>query len=370
MKRVVALVFMAVVIVIVVGSLWWRWHQPATVKAPTQPKPSTISQSDNFLAINDSPALTLSQILDKNFVIAAGTDMNKVYTVVTTGDIIPARGVDMQIRAQGINYPFTGQGIKDLLSKADLTVIDLEAPLTSSCPVTKDGFTFCGQGSFARAMADNGIDVATLENNHIGNYGAVGITQTKQYLTEAGIRYATRSQLDIETVKGYKIGFLAFNGVGGRFNTDEITQQVKAARSQVDVLMVAYHWGKEYEAVPMADPNIAPDDPQTIGHLTVDAGADVVIGNHPHWVQGVELYKGKVISYALGNFIFDQSWSLPTQQGMVATYTFYGPRLIGAQFTPIHIDNQAQPRLATGDEAAQIFDQFKQSSLNLANEDN
>jgi poly-gamma-glutamate synthesis protein (capsule biosynthesis protein) len=89
----------------------------------------------------------------------------------------------------------------------------------------------------------------------------------------------------------------------------------------------------------------------------------VVIGNHPHWVQGVELYKGKVISYALGNFIFDQSWSVPTQQGLVATYTFYGKKLLGMSVTPVHIVNQAQPNPTNAEETAQIMDQFRQSSL-------
>jgi poly-gamma-glutamate synthesis protein (capsule biosynthesis protein) len=116
----------------------------------------------------------------------------------------------------------------------------------------------------------------------------------------------------------------------------------------------------------VADPSIAPDDPQEIGRMTIDAGADVVIGNHPHWVQGVEVYKGRLISYALGNFIFDQSWSTETQQGMVAKYTFYGPKLIGAQFTPIHIDNQAQPVVVTGEEEATIRSQFKLSSQQIA----
>lgn len=344
---------------------WWSSRQVNDPPESVQQSTASVAE-DNFLAIERAPSVTLDSVLTNEVILAAGTDMSKIYTIATTGDIIPARGVDVQIRKYGFDYPFAGNGIYSLLSNANLAVIDLEAPVIANCPVTLTGFTFCGQAPFAQAMHKAGIDVATLENNHIGNYGAVGIAETKQHLTAAGVRYATRSQLLIEDVRGYKVGFLAFNGVGGRFDTDEIKTQVAQARPKVDVLMVAYHWGKEYESVPMADPSIAPDDPQVIGRLTVDAGADVVIGNHPHWVQGVELYKGKLISYALGNFIFDQSWSVPTQQGMVATYTFYGPKLVGTQFTPIRIENQAQPRLATGQEEVEIFDQFKQSTLTLA----
>jgi poly-gamma-glutamate synthesis protein (capsule biosynthesis protein) len=369
-RTILRIVGLTAVAMTIVGLWFWRQSSlPSTPKSPPSTPSASASASvedDNFLPIERAPGVNLQTTLNNSFVIPAGTNMAKITTVVTTGDIIPARGTDIQIRNNGPDYPFAGLGIQGLLSQADLTVVDLESPLTAACPVTKTGFTFCGQPSFASAMAKAGIDVATIENNHIGNYGRVGIDETIQHLTAAGLRYASSTYLDIETIHGLKIGLLAFNGVGGRFYPDAIKQKIAEARPQVDLLFVAYHWGKEYESVPTADPAIAPDDPRTIGRMTIDAGADLVIGNHPHWVQGVEIYKGKLISYALGNFIFDQSWSRQTMQGIVGKYTFYGTKLIGAQYTPIHIDNQAQPKMAAGDEAAEIMDQFKQSSQQLA----
>ena len=96
---------------------------------------------------------------------------------------------------------------------------------------------------------------------------------------------------------------------------------------------MAYHWGAEYVSVPTVGAGIAEDDPVEIGHLAVDAGADFVIGNHPHWVQGVELYKGKYIAYAHGNFIFDQMWSYETRVGVVGKYTFYDEHARAARST-------------------------------------
>ena len=108
--------------------------------------------------------------------------------------------------------------------------------------------------------------------------------------------------------------------------------------------MVQFHWCKQYERQPKADPNVpTPDDPVTIGHLSIDWGADIVIGNHPHWYQGVEIYHGKLITYSHGNFVFDQMWSEETREGIVGTYTFYGTQLVAASWKAVRIYDYAQP---------------------------
>ena len=109
-------------------------------------------------------------------------------------------------------------------------------------------------------------------------------------------------------------------------------------------MVVQFHWGKEYERQPMPDPGVpTPDDPVTIGHDAIDWGADIVIGNHPHWYQGVEVYKGKLITYAHGNFVFDQMWSEDTREGVIGTYTFYGTQLVAASWKPVRSYDYGQP---------------------------
>lgn len=290
-------------------------------------------------------------------------DQSKLLVIVATGDIIPARGTDAQIRRQGADYPFDGVGIKDILSQADLTIADLEAPLLNNCPVHNEGFTFCGQSAFAKAMARAGIDIVSLENNHIGNYGAPGITETISHLQASQIDYADRQRLAVKAINGIKFGLLSFNGITGWPILDQgAVAAITKAKSEVDVLMVAVHWGKEYQLVPTADPGIAPEDPLVIGRQLVDAGADLVIGNHPHWVQGVELYKNALIVYAHGNFIFDQSWSTETSQGVIGRYTYYGKRLIKVEYIPVQIANQAQPAVAEGQVADDILRRLHQST--------
>ena len=173
--------------------------------------------------------------------------------------------------------------------------------------------------------------------------------------------------LFIKETKGIKFGFLAFNGIEATFDRQAIKTEIKKARSGVDVLVVSVHWGDEYVLVPRSSGNVALDDPREIGHLIIDSGADLVIGNHPHTVQGVELYKNKLITYAHGNFIFDQTWSQETQEGVVGKYTFYEDKLVGVQFYPILVNVSYQPKFLSKKDGQHILDRMLKSSKLISN---
>jgi poly-gamma-glutamate synthesis protein (capsule biosynthesis protein) len=116
-----------------------------------------------------------------------------------------------------------------------------------------------------------------------------------------------------------------------------LKKDIAAAREAgADLVIVFPHWGVEYRAKPTAGQ-------RNLAHLAIDAGADLVIGNHPHWVGGMELYKGKPIWYALGNFVFDQSWSEPTMEGITLELTFRGTEMVQARMRPHLIMGKAQP---------------------------
>jgi poly-gamma-glutamate synthesis protein (capsule biosynthesis protein) len=285
--------------------------------------------------------------------------------VIATGDVIPARATDGAIRARGDDFLYPVRETAAITSDGDLTVVNLEAPLIEGCPPHNSGFTFCGRPGFVQALVEAGVDVATLENNHIGNYGPRGIAETKERLADAGIDYADRATLAVRDVRGLKFGFLAFNGVGEAIDRASLSEQISAARPQVDVLAVAFHWGAEYVSLPQPAPVIAVDQPTEIAHLAVDAGADLIIGNHPHWVQAVEVYQGKLIVYAHGNFIFDQMWSYETRVGVIGRYTFYDTVLLRAEFIPVLIEDYAQPRPLDGEEGRTVLDGMREASRTL-----
>jgi poly-gamma-glutamate synthesis protein (capsule biosynthesis protein) len=336
----------------------------ASTRPPTSPSPTATRRPTATPEPTPTP-LTLADVFPPRE-LSPGLDPSRLRTLIATGDVIPARYTDVQIRNRSDDFLWPVVATSGLTSSADLTVINLEAPIIEGCPYHDSGFTFCGRPGIMGAFQHAGVDVVTIENNHIGNWGLNGITETKQRLDSAGLRWADRTTAAIVDVRGLKFGFLAFNAVGERIDRPAMDAQIRALRPQVDVLSVSYHWGAEYVSVPTAGAGIAEDDPVEIGHLAVDAGADLVIGNHPHWVQGVELYNGKYIAYAHGNFIFDQMWSYETRVGVVGKYTFYDEQLVRVEYVPVLSFDYGQPVVMTGAEAQAVLDGMKAASEVIA----
>lgn len=293
-------------------------------------------------------------------------DQTKLVTLIATGDVIPARGANWPAVKSG-NFHYNWEKTADYLKSGDITLINLEAPLMKNCPLTTSGFTFCGHARHVEGLLFAGVDVANITNNHIGNYGASGIAETKQILEKNNIGWSGFSRLEIKEIKGVKFGFLGYNGIGTKINRELLINEIRSARTKTDILVVSVHWGKEYEALPMPDGKIAPDNPVEIGHLMIDSGADLIIGNHPHWVQAVELYQDKFIAYAHGNFIFDQTWSTETQEGVVGEYIFYDKKLVSVRYKPIVVDKSYQPVFVEGERADTILKRMEDASEQLIN---
>jgi poly-gamma-glutamate synthesis protein (capsule biosynthesis protein) len=295
-----------------------------------------------------------------------GVDASRLRLVVVTGDMIPARESGHAIRVRGDwSYPLAAT--RDILGGGDVTFANLESPLLPSCPDVVTGFSFCADARFAAALRSAGVRVVNVANNHSTNQGQSGLDQTVQVLQGKGMQVTGFSRLAVVDVRGVRFGFVGINLVGNRLDAAAMQQLVAKARAAADVVVVQFHWGREYETYPQLAAGVAPDDPKAVGRAAVDAGADIVIGNHPHCVQGSEIYNGKLITYAHGNFIFDQHWSVGTQQGVIGKYWFDGTRLVGVQYVPVRINGDAQPRPldpAAG-EGRTILDRMLRSSREL-----
>jgi len=326
-------------------------------------KLSTSSTAQKSAEIKP-PVPTLETIFSEKRADLSKLDQGKIIRLVATGDVIPARGANWPAVKSG-NFNYNWEKTADYLKTADLTLVNLEAPLLKNCPLATEGFTFCGDAQHIQGLLFAGVDVANITNNHIGNYGQVGINETISLLETNGVEWSGFSRLAIKEIKGTKFGFLGYNGIGVKINREAMAKEITESKKKVDVLVVSVHWGEEYVLVPDEDGNIAPDKPIEIGHLMIDSGADLVIGNHPHWVQGVEFYKGGLITYAHGNFIFDQTWSAETQEGVVGEYIFYENRLVDVRYKPIVVDKSYQPIFVESERAAKILNQVQSSSLEI-----
>lgn len=335
-----------------------------------EPEPNTLKQ--NATKANTTslplafPQLTLDRIFAADHTdVATHSAHPNIRTIVATGDIIPVRMTNVKVVEQGdFTYPY--RKTKEIVASADLTFGNLETPLLAACAPKRDGMVFCGKAEHTQGLQYAGIDLVNLANNHTGNHNEAGIAETIKHLQNARIAYTGLGEPAIITVKGKRFGFVGFSEIpgtccGAREATSEyIKADIARAKEQADVVIVQFHWGLEYQE--------NPDHNQIrLGREAIDAGADLVIGNHPHWVQGVEFYKSKLITYAHGNYVFDQMWSVATTQGVIGKYTFYDNQLIDVQYTPLVIEDFVQPRPATSTEYEAIIGRMKRSSDYLMN---
>lgn len=320
------------------------------------PNAQNLQQQQQFVAKDP----TIGTIFAKNHFWTATLAAQRKRTMIVTGDIVPVRSVNYQVVTRG-DFTWPYQKTADVLRNADLTFINLETPLLTQCPVTTSGMVFCGDVRNVDGLVFAGVDLASLANNHAGNHGAQGVSETVQHLADKGIKTTGINGPTLMDIRGVRFAFLGYNDITkeqpGISNVDEkkIKQEIAEARKKADVVIVTMHWGVEYRAQPDARQKY-------LGHLAIDAGADLVIGNHPHWIQPIEFYKGKLITYAHGNFVFDQEWSVKTKQGVVGRYTFYDNKLVDVEYLPVFIQDYGQPHFLEGSDKQGILDEMKKQS--------
>jgi poly-gamma-glutamate synthesis protein (capsule biosynthesis protein) len=255
-------------------------------------------------------------------------------TVGFVGDLGLGRHITSTARAKN-DFSWSFQGVSTWLLQNDFTLANLESPVIANCPRGDTGtFTFCGDPKFIPYLKSNKL-VFNLNNNHILNYGIDGLSQTKTFLSTDYFY----DNFYIKTVNGISFGFLGYDLITyPKLDKAAIISRVKTVRPQVDYLIVSIHWGNEYLPQP---------EPWRIdfARQLIDAGVDVIHGQHPHVWQGLEIYKGKYIFHSLGNFIFDQSWSDATSHSQIARLTFTKDKITSSKLFPIEIKFNSQPWL-------------------------
>ena len=288
------------------------------------------------------------------------------WSLTTVGDIIIGRTVYKKVKhADDPNLPFAP--FAKQLASSDLTLANLENAFATQPTYPEKGMTFIAPPAFAKGFTSAGIDAVNVANNHSYNAGEKGFKETLSTLDGLRIGYfgggltaeAARKPL-IKEVKGVKVALLGYSSIAGSESAGEkkagqnvlqmapwgklqegemarMSEDITQARTQADIVLVYYHWGQEYT-------HVANNDQRTVAHRAIDAGADMIIGTHPHWVQGLEWYKGKLIAYSLGNFVFDQEWSTETKQGFFINFTFRGTQPVAAKLVPYQIEDYVQPR--------------------------
>jgi len=272
-------------------------------------------------------------------------------TILTVGDMMLGRSVNT-IGYRKRNYFWSLEEVNDQLAPFSLVIANLETPIIYDCPRRDDGMIFCADASSSEAIAASNIDLVTLANNHIYNYGIDGYRQTRALLAQAGQDFVGRDELYRVTLAGTDYGVIAHDDVSFPVDLEIWKEYVASQSAQVDTLLVALHFGEEYRYQPTAR-QVA------LARASIDAGATLVIGNHSHWLGTVEKYGSGAIIYSHGNFVFDQEWSRETKSGLAAAWTFAGGQLTSVSIYPIFITHYGLAHWAAGtSEGEQILDRF------------
>lgn len=259
--------------------------------------------------------------------------------------------------------------VYDIFSSDDMTLVNLEGPLTLA-EEAREGqvYSIKGDPRYADILTAGSVEAVSLGNNHMMDYLEQGRNDTVQAVEEAGIVYAYEKTVGIYEVKGIHIGMISVNEVSqGYLVEDTIQKGIAELQEQgADLILVSCHWGVERE--------YCPEDYQKIlGEKCIDWGADLVIGHHPHVLQGIDEYKGKYIIYSLGNFCFGANRNPPDKDSMIfqQTFTFIDGekqedqeiRVIPCSVSSVPERNNFQPTPAEGDEKTRILGRINEFSL-------
>jgi len=292
------------------------------------------------------------------------------------GDVMFASKVEDLLKKNGWEYPY--QYVADDLKKADITMANLETPLTSQGKAQSKDYVYRSSPEALPALQAAGIDLVTGANNHIMDYGETGLLDTLDSLDNAGLKRVGMGRNFEEAFKpvimehnGVKIAFFGFSrvvpdtswfatvnkpGVAGTYVPDQALKAIAEAREQADLVVVFAHWGVERQDSPVKE--------QTeLAHQYIDQGADLVVASHPHVVQGFEQYKGKWIAYSLGNFIFTTNEDANTWDSMILNAECTKERTCDLQMVPI-LTKWAQPVKMTEEDGAKLFDKMGRISIN------
>lgn len=268
------------------------------------------------------------------------------------------------------DFSYFFKGVYDVLSKDDLTIANLETPFTDASEEyrVEKTFNFKGDAEYTNILSDGSIEVVNLANNHTYDYGEKGYNDTINILENTSIPYFGYENYSILEVEDMKIGLAGFTG----WNEDVTKENTEKAieyfqNNNADLIIMTYHWGieREYKQNEIQE---------SIARHAIDSGADLVLGHHPHVLQGIESYNGKYIVYSLGNFVFGGNRNPNDKDTMIFQETFHyengvlkdtSIKIIPCSLSSRTDLNDYQPKILDGEEHKRVLKKVLDSSTNL-----
>jgi poly-gamma-glutamate synthesis protein (capsule biosynthesis protein) len=287
----------------------------------------------------------------------------KPITIILVGDIMLDRGVRYKVEKEGggdFRFPFLK--IANELKEADILFGNLEGSISDKGRKVGSIYSFRNDPRAIEGLDFAGFDILSLANNHTLDYTREALEDTFLKLKEAKIDFVGAGLNEMETfspqikeINGTKIGFLAYTNLGpekwrateknsgiawiNESEIEKIKEDIKKTKEKVDILIVSLHSGEEYQKTPT-------QFQIDFSRMAIDAGADIVVGHHPHIVQPNEKYGNGYIFYSLGNFVFDQSFSKETMEGQIVKILIENGKIKDAIPINIKMNDFFQPEIA------------------------
>lgn len=298
--------------------------------------------------------------------------------LVATGDVMLTGSGERVFQTKGPDAAF--DSTRSVLADADIVCVNLEAPFTDRGAPFDKQFTFRMNPAYAKALKNAGVDICTLANNHVMDYGEQGLFDTFTVLSDleiahcgAGHHSEEAASASILVRRGLRVGFLAFSLTypddfwanqrrpGTAYPEEsKLRERIQELQSTTDCVVVSFHWGQELMTTPKAYQ-------QRLARQAIDWGADLIIGHHPHVIQGLEIYNGKLIAYSLGNYVFG-SYSNKVQDGLLLKAILTKGGVVSAEAIPIVINNYQvhfQPTVLSGDQKRSSIEKINNLSRSL-----
>ena len=220
-----------------------------------------------------------------------------------------------EVEEQEENYGWFLQNVKPIFEKDNLTMVNLEGTLTTRGERQDKTFAFRGEPEYVSILTAGSVEAVTLANNHSLDYGEIGLQDTKDALDQVGVGWVENKNVLVKEIAGVKVGMIGLYDLN--YSAMDVLPEAMelVKKNGAELVIVQAHWGIEGQSVPTGRQ-------KEVAHAAIDLGADLVIGHHPHVLQGLEEYKGKMIAYSLGNFCFGGNQNPADKDTMIYQETF------------------------------------------------
>lgn len=299
-------------------------------------------------------------------------DTIETVTISAAGDC--TLGVDSRYN-NNFNNMYEAKGYKYFLKNArkifkndDITLVNFEGTLTTSTARADKTFTFKGPKKYNKILSYGSVEVVNLANNHTMDWGKQGFDDTRAALRKKNIKYCYGQKITFKKVNGVKVAFVGFNVLSGAGKSDVKKAIDKAKSKDATIIIASFHWGIEG--------NYSPESKQKeLAHYAIDEGASLVIGHHPHVLQGLEEYKGRYILYSMGNFCFGGNSNPKDKDTMIYQQTFYvkngklmkkkDAKVYPCSLSGVSTKNDFQPRILSGKEKQRLINKLNSMSSGM-----